>query len=99
MENLSRLTNPGKLYLIWTLIIFFYCFIIIPYASKGSPDGEQKLFTLLSIALEVALYGYLVIAVLAIFVFKKWFKDHFIINIFFLFLLVAIILLYYFSKL
>ncbi|MBN2396116.1 MAG: hypothetical protein JXC36_06610 [Candidatus Atribacteria bacterium] len=90
-----RFSVPGMIYVSWTGLIVFFCFVVIPLASIGHSGGEQVPLTFLAYAIGPAIWGYFVISIMTSIVFKKWFKTYWIINLI-VFLITGLILWSYY---
>lgn len=80
-QKARKFWKPGLIYLGWTALILFFCFVVIPIANIGHSGGEQIPLTLLAYAIEPAIWGYLFISILTSILFKKWFQKYWIINL------------------
>ena len=91
----KRFSIPGIIYLSWTGLILFFCFIVIPLANTGHYGGEQVPLTLLAYAVGPAIWGYFLISILTSIIFNKWFKIYWILNLI-VFLVTGLILWSYY---
>lgn len=77
----NYLKNPISMYLLWVMLFGLFC-LAIPILSIGHSGGEQRPLTLLAHALNILIYGFFVISIITTFLFQKWFKKYWYINVF-----------------
>lgn len=77
----KRFWLPAVIYLAWTVLILFFCFVVIPIANIGHSGGEQVPLTLLAYSILPALWGYFLISIITSILFKKWFEKYWILNL------------------
>lgn len=77
----KRFSIPGIIYISWTGVIVFFCLVVLPLANIRHSGGEQVPLALLAHAIGMAILGYFVISILTSIIFKKWFRNYWIINL------------------
>lgn len=85
--------NPLRLYLYWiALCIFFY--LLIPVLSTNSDSSAQVPFVLGIYALLALICGTFTISIIDMWMFKKWFKQFWYVNVAVTLCLGAVIVLF-----
>lgn len=87
-----KYSPPGIIYLAWTGLFLFFCFIVIPFASMGHSGGEQVPLTLFAFAIGPTIWGYFLISIITTLFFRKWLKNYWILNTL-IFLITGLILI------
>jgi hypothetical protein len=75
------LKNPISIYLLWGMLFGLFS-LAIPILSIGHSGGEQRPLTLFAYALNILFYGFFVLSIITTFLFLRWFKKYWYINVF-----------------
>jgi lysylphosphatidylglycerol synthetase-like protein (DUF2156 family) len=78
---LNLVRTPLHLYGWWIVLCVLFCFTVIPIASIGHSAGEQIPLTYLSYVLSVLIHGLFIICVASSFIYKKWMKEYWMLNL------------------
>jgi hypothetical protein len=73
--------KPAGIYTLWMLLWFAYCFVGIPLLSINTSGGEQKPLIYFANSIYILLYGFASISILTSFLFLKWFKKYWYLNL------------------
>lgn len=70
-----------RIYLIWIVCFVLFCIVVIPLKSAGHSGGEQVPMTLFFTAGDIFLLGLFVISIVTTFMFWRWFKKYWYVNV------------------
>jgi len=80
MSENSVFRKPWILYLIWLGLFLLFIFIGIPLLDKGHSGGEQIPLISLGYALNVLIYGTIIISAVIPFLYNAWFRKYWYVN-------------------
>lgn len=78
MKNV--MPKPWRLYLLWIAICFFF-YLFIPALSANSDSSAQVPFMLWTYALVALVCGTFLISLINMFLFRKWFRKFWYVNV------------------
>ncbi len=68
--------NPFGIYLLWILLLLFFCVVGIPFLSMGHSGGEQVPLTLIGHTANIAVIGFVLISIISPILYWRWYMKY-----------------------